>query len=166
MDERMRAAAKLPGPGEYVLPNNPTSPVAKWGDQAPKSDVEWQIYRAKQLPGPGMMKITVVCVWHPPRCRLTSTVTQANTRTYNRYGTLPPHGSAETTPSPSSSGSSTGRSKYRCVPLSSCLWDTLQAHHFPPWLACTRQGPADYDVSKLRSTRSLKQLKRDVLDRL
>ena len=62
MDERMRAAAKLPGPGEYVLPNNPTSPVAKWGDQAPKSDVEWQIYRAKQLPGPGMMMITAVCV--------------------------------------------------------------------------------------------------------
>ena len=53
IDKLTRRAAKIPGAGEYVLPETDKSPVAKWGDQNPKSDVEWQIYRAKQLPGPG-----------------------------------------------------------------------------------------------------------------
>lgn len=56
VDNELRRAAFLPGPGQYTMPSLATSPVAKWGEQQAKSDVDWQIYRAKDLPGPGEYK--------------------------------------------------------------------------------------------------------------
>ena len=53
IDHTLRHGVELPGPGAHVLPKFQSSPVARWGTQNPKSDIEWQIYRAKQLPGPG-----------------------------------------------------------------------------------------------------------------
>ena len=46
-----------PGPGEYQATNgdmaNSHANCAKWGEQNPKSEIEWVMYRAKQLPAPG-----------------------------------------------------------------------------------------------------------------
>lgn len=52
-DFHVRASAGVPGPGTHKLPAYATSPVAKWGEQEPLSDIEWQILRASRLPGPG-----------------------------------------------------------------------------------------------------------------
>mmetsp|Transcript_146357 Transcript_146357/g.355208 ORF Transcript_146357/g.355208 Transcript_146357/m.355208 type:complete len:639 (+) Transcript_146357:392-2308(+) len=42
-----------PGPGEYHVEQGPLPAGGTWGKHKPKSDVEWQIYRAAQIPGPG-----------------------------------------------------------------------------------------------------------------
>lgn len=42
-----------PGPGEYHVEQGPLPAGGTWGKHNPKSDVEWQIYRAAQIPGPG-----------------------------------------------------------------------------------------------------------------
>ena len=43
-----------PGPGEYESHRKLPGPSGgTWGKYAPKSDLEWIIYRASQLPGPG-----------------------------------------------------------------------------------------------------------------
>ena len=47
-----------PGPGEYNIDNAPKGPKGgTWGKHKPKSDVEWKIYRAAQIPGPGQYKL-------------------------------------------------------------------------------------------------------------
>lgn len=47
-----------PGPGEYNLDSGPKGPKGgTWGKHKPKSDVEWKIYRAAQIPGPGQYKL-------------------------------------------------------------------------------------------------------------
>lgn len=53
MDFHVTAAKTIPGPAQYEPPKLGTSPVARWGDQNPKSDVELQMLRASQQPGPG-----------------------------------------------------------------------------------------------------------------
>jgi hypothetical protein len=35
------------------MPKSKTEMVAKWGTQRPKTDIEWAMHRASQLPGPG-----------------------------------------------------------------------------------------------------------------
>jgi chemotaxis protein histidine kinase CheA len=45
-----------PGPGEYEPAPLPTA-GGTWGKHKPKSDIEWQIHRAKQMPGPGSYKL-------------------------------------------------------------------------------------------------------------
>jgi hypothetical protein len=49
--------AITPGPGEYHDTNgdmaNSHANCAKWGMQNPKSEIEWIMYRSKQLPAPG-----------------------------------------------------------------------------------------------------------------
>lgn len=46
-----------PGPGEYHATNgdmaNSHANCAKWGMQNPKSEIEWIMYRSKQVPAPG-----------------------------------------------------------------------------------------------------------------
>ena len=50
--------AITPGPGEYNLDSGPKGPKGgTWGKHKPKSDVEWKIYRAAQIPGPGQYKL-------------------------------------------------------------------------------------------------------------
>lgn len=50
--------AITPGPGEYNLDAGPKGPKGgTWGKHKPKSDVEWKIYRAAQIPGPGQYKL-------------------------------------------------------------------------------------------------------------
>jgi len=47
-----------PGPGEYNIDATPKGPKGgTWGKHKPKSDVEWKIYRAAQIPGPGQYKL-------------------------------------------------------------------------------------------------------------
>mgnify|MGYP000931692544 FL=1 len=52
----------LPGPGEYQLRDtwqSPSKGATKISDANPKSDVDWAIHFAKQLPGPGEVCIAV-----------------------------------------------------------------------------------------------------------
>ena len=47
----------MPGPGEYSAPEIGKGGGAAWGKYKPKSDVEWMMYRAAQIPGPGAYKL-------------------------------------------------------------------------------------------------------------
>ena len=50
----------LPGPGEYKLIDTWQQPgrgATKISDANPKSDVDWAIHRAKNLPGPGAYEV-------------------------------------------------------------------------------------------------------------
>jgi|TARA_B110000091_G_scaffold131806_1_gene141246 hypothetical protein len=54
----------LPGPGEYTLIDTWQKPgrgATKISDANPKSDVDWAIHRAKNLPGPGAVRLFVGC---------------------------------------------------------------------------------------------------------
>ena len=47
-----------PCPGDYNLKGVAESKVgARIGNSNPKSDLEWKIYRAKQVPGPGEYEV-------------------------------------------------------------------------------------------------------------
>ena len=53
----------LPGPGEYTLIDTWQKPgrgATKISDANPKSDVDWAIHRAKNLPGPGAVSLFVL----------------------------------------------------------------------------------------------------------
>ncbi len=43
----------LPGPGSYKLPSTLEAAGGRFNVSAAKSDVEWQMLRASQVPGPG-----------------------------------------------------------------------------------------------------------------
>ena len=51
------------GPGEYGLRDTwgAGRGATKISDANPKSDVEWAIHRAKNLPGPGAVSFVVCC---------------------------------------------------------------------------------------------------------
>ena len=55
----------LLGPGEYGLRDTwgAGRGATKISDANPKSDVEWAIHRAKNLPGPGAVSLFVVLLW-------------------------------------------------------------------------------------------------------
>ena len=57
LDLAIRRAALLPGPQDY----NPTDPTAargggKFAESTAKSDLEWTLHHAKEIPGPGECK--------------------------------------------------------------------------------------------------------------
>jgi hypothetical protein len=49
----MRIAAALPGPGQYHIKRNPEQPGGRFNLSKAKTDVEWKMYRASKIPGPG-----------------------------------------------------------------------------------------------------------------
>jgi hypothetical protein len=54
IDLAVRRAAAMPGPSDYGTPALPDpSGGGKFNQSVAKSDLEWAIYRAQQLPGPG-----------------------------------------------------------------------------------------------------------------
>ena len=56
----------LPGPGEYQLRDtwkSPSKGATKISDANPKSDVDWAIHFAKQLPGPGEVRDIICCLF-------------------------------------------------------------------------------------------------------
>ena len=57
--------AITPGPGEYNEHGSMATAkanCAKWGQYNPKSEIEWIMYRAQQLPAPGDVSLCVVVV--------------------------------------------------------------------------------------------------------
>ena len=55
-----RKGARLPGPADYqhTLEYKPSNNIGKISSANPKSDVEWKVYHAQQVPGPGAYKAT------------------------------------------------------------------------------------------------------------
>ena len=58
--------AITPGPGEYNEHGSMATAkanCAKWGQYNPKSEIEWIMYRAQQLPAPGDVSFLLLWLW-------------------------------------------------------------------------------------------------------
>lgn len=51
----MKRSSSVPGPGAYSTASRytPDTPSFSMGEHNPKSDVDWAILRASEMPGPG-----------------------------------------------------------------------------------------------------------------
>jgi hypothetical protein len=111
-----------PGPGEYVVRSDFGGTGGSWGRNVTKTHLDWEMLRAKQLPGPGEYNVTreghvKVCA---RACVLSLSTTHANVRVTLLGG--------------GAQGGSWGRSSGK----SDVEWTMYRASQMP--------GPTDYDV--------------------